>query len=453
MENTSPEPQDIRLREPTRSVRVIVRHSANCKDRDKGNDYRRCDCRKSLLIYDGETRKKITANGQTRLKLSCRVQSAKTRSWDKAENQAQELRDSWDPEKRELKRLRAEKKAQEVSIEEAVALYCADLIARLGQTGTVANIRSLFGHIDPETKAVQSKGHLFEWLDKQNPRPTFIADLNPTHLTTWRSSWKFGDLTAANRWSVVKAFFGFCESQGWIDDSPARKLKPLNFKRGNRTAVFTDDQYRAILKAVSVYDPENVPAMTRKSWQRRLRAFVELLRFSGMDLIDAVQFRPGLVDVDGVLRYRRQKTDVLGTLQLPPHVVRLLQNLPLEKDSVGKDQPFRQKHVKPQSDTATWARRLEALFKLAEIKEVQTGIGQTKRPHAKMFRDTFAVNKLRHGASVYAVSKMLGHSKVTTTEKAYLPWIKELETMTIREARDALKKELPTATSRGKKTS
>jgi hypothetical protein len=205
MQDVTPEPANtVQLRQPTRSIRVIVRHSADCKHRDQGNDYRGCDCRKSLLIYDGETRKKTSQNGQTRLKLSCRLQSAKTRSWAKADAMAQEIRDSWDPEKRELKRLRAEKKAQEVSIEEAVELYCTDSITRLGDSGTVAMIRSLFGHIDPETKAVLSKGHLFEWLDKQVPRPVFIADLTPTHLIAWRSRWKFGDLTAANRWSMVR---------------------------------------------------------------------------------------------------------------------------------------------------------------------------------------------------------------------------------------------------------
>ena len=257
-------------------------------------------------------------------------------------------------------------------------------------------IRSLFGHIDPETKAVLSKGHLFGWLDKQVPRPVFIADVTPTHLTAWRSSWKFGDLTAANRWSMVKGFFGFCESQGWISDSPARKLKPLNFKKGNRTAIFTDKQYVAILDAVSLCDPENVPAATRKAWQHRLQTFVELLRFSGMDLIDAVRFRPESIDAEGVLRYRTPKDrPVLATVQLPARVITLLHHVPLERDSVGQDQPFRQKDVKPQSDTATWARRLESLFKLAEIREVKTGIGQTRKPHAKMFRDTFAVNKLR----------------------------------------------------------
>jgi hypothetical protein len=75
--------------------------------------------------------------------------SAKTRSWEQAENRAQDIRDSWNPDKQELKRLRAEKERQQVRLEEAVALFLADQITRLGDNGTVRNSRSLLGHLNP----------------------------------------------------------------------------------------------------------------------------------------------------------------------------------------------------------------------------------------------------------------------------------------------------------------
>jgi hypothetical protein len=141
-------------------------------------------------------------------------------------------------------------------------------------------------------------------------------------LSRLRASWRFGSgLTARQRWSIVKGFFTFCESQSWIDDSPAGKLKSLTAAAGNRTAIFTDEQYASTVNAT----------------------FLELMRWSGMDLIDAVQFTPNLVDKDGVLRYRRQKTDVLATVPLPDNLVILLRDIPLERDSVGPAQPFRQR--------------------------------------------------------------------------------------------------------------
>jgi integrase len=411
----------------TRTVTVITRHSAQCKDKDQGSDWRKCNCRKALLVYEGE------GSGTNR-----RI-SAKTRSWEKAEKLAQEWRDRWDPEKQELKSLRAAKKAKQVRIEAAVALYISDMITRLGDNGTVAMARSLFGDVDSATNEVKRDGHLFHWLDTCPQRPEYIADFTPSHITAWRSSWRFGDLTAANRWTMVKSFFGFCEGQGWIENSPARKLKPLEAQKGSRTAIFTDEQYEKILHAVADYDPENVPAATRKSWQQRLTVFIELLRWSGMALVDAVQFRLDAISDDGVLRYRRQKSSELATIPLPEHVVKLLRTVPLEHDSTNPAQPFRT-GAELMSDTAKWHRRVTKVFDLAGIKKVRTELGRMRDPHPHMLRDTFAVWHLRHGARLHTVSKMLGHAKTTTTEKSYLPWVKELDEAHIADARRSLQK-------------
>jgi integrase len=424
----------------TRTVKVQVRHSPDCKHKNRGPEFKGCQCPKVLRVYEGGG-----AGANRRI-------SAKTRSWEKAEEFAREYRDSFDPRLQKLKQLESEKERQQVRIEEAVALFTADMVTRLGDYGTVSMSRSLFGHVDPETKAIKKNGNLFDWIDSlpAPQRPTFISEFSPALVTAWRSAWKFkSDLTAAQRWSMVKGFFNFCESQGWIQDSPARKLKRLNVKKGNRTAIFDDAQYDAILGAVAQNDPENVPAITRKGWQQRLTTFIELSRWSGMALSDAVQFRPDLVDAEGVLRYRRQKTSELATVQLPERVIVLLREIPLEKDSVGIDQPFRT-NAKRASDTATWARRLQEIFKLAGITEVHTGSGKTRRPHAHMLRDTFAVWNLRHGASIYAVAKMLGHSDPTTTAKAYLPWVKELESATLSEGRKALAQGMPKPGKPGK---
>ena len=156
-----------------------------------------------------------------------------------------------------------------------------------------------------------------------------------------------------------------------------------------------------------------------------------------MALIDAVQFRIELVDADGVLQYRRQKTGELATLPLPDRLPILLRDVPLERDSIGPAQPFRT-NAAVFSDTATWSRRLQHLFTLAGILEVRTENGRARKPHAHMLRDTFAVWNLRHGVSIFAVAKMVGHSDPTITAKAYAPFVKELQSATIAEGRKAL---------------
>jgi len=87
--------------EPSRSLSDTLR----IVDRGKGSNWRHCDCWKSLLVYDGEPRKN-------------------NRAWEEAQKRAQDLRDSWDPLKVELNRLRAEEERKQVRIEAASGLCC-----------------------------------------------------------------------------------------------------------------------------------------------------------------------------------------------------------------------------------------------------------------------------------------------------------------------------------------
>jgi integrase len=394
------------------TVRVFARHKNGCEFNRPGD--RECQCPKYLLVYEADHKKN-------------RMESAHTASWIEAERQAKDLRNSWDPEQIELRQLRTKKELEQISLVDAISAYLVDKESVLGDGGTVELNRVFWGDIDPATKAVRREGKLFAWIATLPlaQRPVYVQDITSQHLSNWRAAWKWNDLTKKNRWHMVRGFFNFCESRGWITDNPARKMKPLKARKGSRTVIFSDAQYETILAAVSKYDPPEFQSPEkRKHWQERIRTFVELLRWSAMDLVDAVEFRPESITGD-VLRYRRQKTKELGTVKLPPHVLIALRSLPLEPGCTA-ERPFRTNHIGQASNTGKWSRRLRELFKLAGIVEVRTDF-RVRRPHAKMLRDTAAVWWLRHGVPIHSVSKALGHSSVTTTERAYLPWVKELE--------------------------
>jgi integrase/recombinase XerD len=51
--------------------------------------------------------------------------------------------------------------------------------------------------------------------------------------------------------------------------------------------------------------------------------------------------------------------------------------------------------------------------------------GEPKRAHLHMLRDTFAVEYLLAGMPLDEVSRLLGHSSVTITQKHYAPWVLE----------------------------
>ncbi len=106
----------VSLRPKTQTVSVYTRHSADCSKKGEPQ-WRRCKCAKYLyLLRDGKNK----------------TISAKTRSWEKAEQQAQEIRESWDPVKQKLRELDELKEARElgeVTITNAVERWLASVKA------------------------------------------------------------------------------------------------------------------------------------------------------------------------------------------------------------------------------------------------------------------------------------------------------------------------------------
>jgi integrase len=390
----------------TRTCKVVVRHSEDCRFKNEGPEFESCKCRKSLRIYDSTLGRNYHS-------------SAKTRNWETAVKLAQNWLNSFDPDKKalteEVARFRA-KKEKIATIPQAVAAYFKDMEFRQVSDKTIKRTRTLLGTVDASGN-VTHNGKFFDWLDTQTPKPVLISEITPAHLTQWRTTWGYGsDLTAAVSWDSVKAFFKFCKGQGWISISPANDIQRPRVEKGNRTAIFTDKQYDLIL--------------SKAKGNERLEAFLELARWSGMALIDVVVFNTKTLDAAGVLRYNRSKTGKLATVKLPAHVVTLLRNVPLESDN-SPEQPFRRDGIAIDTDTHAWRRALQDLFKQAGITKVKTDVGErTAHPH--MLRDTCAVWYLRHKMSLHGVATILGDN-VKTVERHYLPFVQELENAHIEE--------------------
>jgi hypothetical protein len=87
----------------TQTVTVYTRHQESCPKNGKPY-WKRCHCMKYLYVYRENTSRQV---------------SAKTRSWERAEERAQEIRDSWSPVKalqRELEAKVRRSEAREVLI-------------------------------------------------------------------------------------------------------------------------------------------------------------------------------------------------------------------------------------------------------------------------------------------------------------------------------------------------
>ncbi|HZR01704.1 MAG TPA: site-specific integrase, partial [Burkholderiales bacterium] len=97
---------------------------------------------------------------------------------------------------------------------------------------------------------------------------------------------------------------------------------------------------------------------------------------------------------------------------LPPVVVKALEEL----EGSNSKYFFWTGNGDPKSAVADAQRSFRTLFKLAKVEG-----------HPHMFRDTFAVELLKHGVSLETVSMLLGHASIKVTEKHYKPWVKTLQ--------------------------
>jgi integrase len=206
---------------------------------------------------------------------------------------------------------------------------------------------------------------------------------------------------------------------------------------------FTDRQYD-ILSYAAVADPG--PTSDCKVYRERLHIFIELLRWTGMDIGDAIQFRPSMIDADGVLRYIRTKTGIQGVIPLEPYVIELLKEIPLALDSIP-DMPFRYRGNDLSGDVHNWSRRIGRILAGAGVTEVQliekSGVPAydrnvnpvTKSSNVKMFRHTFAVGWLTAGADKETVARMLGHNSTEMLEAHYAPWVRDRDDAHIRRVR------------------
>jgi integrase/recombinase XerD len=341
---------------------IYRRHRKNCKQRTKGRKYRHCQC---PIWIDG-----LLGGKELR-------ESLKLRDWQRA----QDLIREWEAEDR-----RIVQQEHQVTIKDAHAKFTADAEARKLNDATLYKYRLLFRQLDSfaETYKVQ-----------------FLNQLDLDTLATFRATWTEGPRTSLKKLERLRAFMRFAEKRKWIDDNPATELKAPKVPN-KPTMPFTREEMIRILTALGPYGKS---AGIRNA--QRLRAFVLLLRYSGLRIGDAVQLDVNRIH-DSKLLLHTEKTGVAVYCVLPEMVVKALDAAPHSSTRyffwTGKSTVH--------SAKGKWQRRLQRLFKFAKVP---TG-------HAHRLRDTFAVELLLAGVPLDRVSVLLGHSSIRITERHYAPW-------------------------------
>jgi integrase/recombinase XerD len=273
---------------------------------------------------------------------------------------------------------------ESLTMADATARFEADCEARKLRAASLGKYQLLFRELK-------------ELYGKKRLRAITIDD-----LSEYRQSWKLAPISSRKKLERLKTFFKFCTDRGWMRSSPALLLKPPLVQL-TPTLPFSKDEIEKILWATEVYPIKGIYGQSNRL---RIRAFVNLLRYSGLRIRDAVTLKADKLQ-GNKLRLYTQKTGQPVLIPLPESQVG-----ELEKVNPGGEYFFWSGNGLPKSAVSDWQRSLAKLFKLAGIKG-----------HAHKFRDTFSVSLLEVGVPLETVAVLLGNT-LKVAEKHYAPWVK-----------------------------
>lgn len=275
------------------------------------------------------------------------------------------------------------------TIGEAVASYLAYCGARQLSVRSIARYRAFFERV------------LVTWCTRNSivdVRSFSFEDASRFYAswTTWSS------YTVAKNLELLRMFLRYCRKARWCEENVAEDLRGPKITAAP-TLPFTDDEVERILAACATYRSHNRHG---KRSPARLRAFVLLLRYTGLRIGDAATLAAERLVGDAVLLYTH-KTGVPVYIPLPPHVAAEL------RAQITGQYLFWTGVSSVKCVTAMWQRSLKTLCVRAGVPE----------GHAHRFRDTFAVSLLLAGVSLEDVAVLLGHSNPAITAKHYAPWV------------------------------
>ncbi len=283
------------------------------------------------------------------------------------------------------------------NIADAVERFLADVRAQQLNAETVRKYENLLNR------------RFVPWCESQGRR--YLKQLSVEDMRQFRASWQDSPNYATKNLERLRAFFRFCMHDDWIAKNPARAVKAPKVA-DSPTLPFSPQEMQRILAGCERY-PGN---------KERLRAFVLVMRHSGLRIGDAIALETSRLSGNKLLLYTA-KTGTPVYVPLPPVVMKALRRL----ETTDNGRYFSTGNAKPQTARANWSRYLDALF---EIASVDGG-------HSHRFRDTFAVELLVAGVPLETVSILLGHSSVKITERHYRPWVRSLQRKLEEEVRRA----------------
>ena len=287
------------------------------------------------------------------------------------------------------------------------------------KAGEAINTEAIRSKVYQASEAMSDEPVLLDWIEEQIPQLNLVDGTAKHYRTLLARLIEYGDIKTwhdvtpekisqfdawlhqrktvngdkisdAGVWKYhkcLKALLNRADRFGKIDRNPYERLKG-QFKRGDRESVeyLTEDEMRQFESII-------LPAGSMLDIAHDLFVFQ---MYTGLSFSDAQAFDISDYKWDGN-RWsntgERIKTGVPYVSSLLPPAVRVLEKYDMQV---------------PRINNADYNHQLKALGLLAGIKT---------RLHSHLARHTFATYMLRNGAKIENVSRMLGHTNITQTQR------------------------------------
>lgn len=241
---------------------------------------------------------------------------------------------------------------------------------------------------------------LMEYLQEKNVDD--VRQINEDHIKSFKEHLsdekEYTNKTISRKLNSIKSFFKFLNSEGVVTDNPADDISHPKIKQ-KLPRILSPMEYRA-LRDVCRDDP-------------RTFAIIELMLQAGLRISEVANLELSDIQEDKII-IRPYESHEGRVIPLNKAAKRAVEQYLEERPDTQKCQNiFITKNGNPLL-VRNIRNSINRYYKIAGIEDV----------YVNNLRDTFAVQQLRAGVPINVVAKLIGHKRVSSTEK-YLKLVKE----------------------------
>ncbi len=234
---------------------------------------------------------------------------------------------------------------------------------------------------------------LTDFLSKRSK--TLLAEVTTEDIEDFKELLKkqrYTSKSISRKINSIKAFFRFCLAEGFIDHNPTQEVTQPKFDQAP-PRILSRLEYRALRDSCRA--------------DSRMHAIVEILLQTGMRISELANLQVSDVDLERELIYiqaqnSREARRIPLNAAAKKAVLDYLRFRPRAKEKTlfltKTCRPFLVRNIR----TA-----IDRYFRLAGIKDAKVND----------LRHTFVIEQLKAGTPLVYVSQLVGHKRITTTEK------------------------------------